>query len=375
MGKVGNLRRLLAVGALRRRPSSSPRCPEQHPARMRRSRPSTSARTTSRRAPRPMSGQLDQRHPQREQLALRGGRRHPAARVPRPSEERPDHRRTVEITYLTRKGGVHAYDSLATWNHTQSTADRCADINAADCVPGAAITFPIPLDPTVVADANGAGSATSGHQLARPGLHDVRRHDHRGLVVHARRRGGSSDSYAHVTLTYSVPVDSPTRQGHAPLRRPPRPEPRPARLGCRRRRRLDQRRPVPHPHHCGGRCLCRQPRQPDHVRRDPGACATSSSRRSRSAATPRSTTRRPAASRPPSRSRRRAAREGCLHEHHARRLHRYRVRASGRLGLHEPRLPGRGQRHDRERPDPTSTSIRARRSSARTRTRSAGRSS
>src|SRR5665809_2753 len=38
--------------------------------------------------------------------------------------------RTVEISYLTRKGGVHAYDSLATWNQTQTAADRCADIPA-----------------------------------------------------------------------------------------------------------------------------------------------------------------------------------------------------------------------------------------------------
>ncbi len=34
--------------------------------------------------------------------------------------------RSITISYQTRKNGVHAYDSLATWNRTQTTADRCA---------------------------------------------------------------------------------------------------------------------------------------------------------------------------------------------------------------------------------------------------------
>ncbi len=113
--------------------------------------------------------------------------------------------RTVEISYLTRKGGVHAYDSLATWNHTQTTADKCADIPAADCVPGAPSTFAIPSDPTVVADANGAGSATSGHQLAGQ-VFTL----YGGTITGASSythddASGTSDSYAHITLTYSVP--------------------------------------------------------------------------------------------------------------------------------------------------------------------------
>jgi len=113
--------------------------------------------------------------------------------------------RTVEISYLTRKGGVHAYDSLATWNHTQSTADRCADIPAADCVPGAASTFPIPADSTVVADANGAGSATSGHQLGGQ-VFTMYGGTITGVSSYTHDdAGGTSDSYAHITLTYSVP--------------------------------------------------------------------------------------------------------------------------------------------------------------------------
>ena len=113
--------------------------------------------------------------------------------------------RTIEISYLTRKGGVHAYDSLATWNHTQTTADRCADISAADCVPGAASTFPIPADPTVVADANGPGSATAGHQLAGQ-VFTMYGGTITGVSSYTHDdAGGTSDSYAHVTLTYSVP--------------------------------------------------------------------------------------------------------------------------------------------------------------------------
>jgi len=113
--------------------------------------------------------------------------------------------RTVEISYLTRKGGVHAYDSLATWNHTQTSADRCADVPAADCVGGAASTFPIPSDPTVVADENGAGSPTSSHQLGGQ-VFTMYGGTITGVSGYTHDdASGTSDSYAHVTLTYSVP--------------------------------------------------------------------------------------------------------------------------------------------------------------------------
>ena len=113
--------------------------------------------------------------------------------------------RSVEISYLTRKGGVHAYDSLATWNHTQTSADRCSGIPAGDCVPGPASTFPIPLDPTVVADKLGPGSATSAHQLGGELLTMYGGTITRVSVYSHDDAAGSSDSYAHVTVTYSVP--------------------------------------------------------------------------------------------------------------------------------------------------------------------------
>ena len=113
--------------------------------------------------------------------------------------------RTVEISYLTRKGGVHAYDSLATWNYTQTTADRCANLNAADCVRGSASTLAVPSDPTVVADSNGAGSATSGHQLGGQ-VFTLYGGTLTGASAYTHDdAGGSSDEYAHITLTYSVP--------------------------------------------------------------------------------------------------------------------------------------------------------------------------
>jgi uncharacterized repeat protein (TIGR01451 family) len=113
--------------------------------------------------------------------------------------------RTVEISYLTRKGGVHAYDSLATWNYTQSSAVRCANLAAADCVPGGASLLAVPPDPTVVADNNGSGSATSGHQLSGQNFTL-----YGGTLTSASAYthddpGGSSDEYAHITLEYSVP--------------------------------------------------------------------------------------------------------------------------------------------------------------------------
>ncbi|MGH2526847.1 MAG: prealbumin-like fold domain-containing protein, partial [Actinomycetota bacterium] len=113
--------------------------------------------------------------------------------------------RTVKIDYQSRKGGVHAYDSLATWNHTQTTADRCSDLNPADCVGGPASTFPIPADPTVVADNNGAGSATSGHQLAGQVI-TMYGGTITGVSVPTHDDpSGSGDEDAHVIVTYSVP--------------------------------------------------------------------------------------------------------------------------------------------------------------------------
>jgi len=114
--------------------------------------------------------------------------------------------RTVEISYLTRKGGVHAYDSLATWDHTQTNAARCTDLNPSDCVPGPQSTFPIPLDGTVVRDKGpGPYTATSSHQLTGQ-VFAMYGGTITGTSAYSHDDPSeTSDEYAHITLTYSVP--------------------------------------------------------------------------------------------------------------------------------------------------------------------------
>jgi uncharacterized repeat protein (TIGR01451 family) len=118
--------------------------------------------------------------------------------------------RTITIKYLARKGtgsaGNHAYDSLATWNHTETNADRCQGLAAADCPGGAASTHLIPADNTVVADSNGSGDSTANHELPDA---DRLMTMYGGTIdtvsapVHDNA-SGSGDDYASVTITYHV---------------------------------------------------------------------------------------------------------------------------------------------------------------------------
>src|SRR5919204_419645 len=77
--------------------------------------------------------------------------------------------RKIILKYLARKGqggvGNHAYDSLGQWNYTQTSADRCQGVTATNCPGGSESKFTIPVDNTVVADSNGAGSSTALHEL------------------------------------------------------------------------------------------------------------------------------------------------------------------------------------------------------------------
>jgi hypothetical protein len=54
---------------------------------------------------------------------------------------------SVTITFLSSRSGINAYDSLATWNFTQTTADQCQALIGPLCPGGTADTFPIPPDP------------------------------------------------------------------------------------------------------------------------------------------------------------------------------------------------------------------------------------
>ena len=72
---------------------------------------------------------------------------------------------TLTIQYQTRKSGIHAYDSLATWNKTSSAADACQGIAASTCA-GSPSTFPMASDSTSVNPvAGGASPVTSTHEL------------------------------------------------------------------------------------------------------------------------------------------------------------------------------------------------------------------
>jgi uncharacterized repeat protein (TIGR01451 family) len=118
--------------------------------------------------------------------------------------------RTITIRYLARKGqggvGNHAYDYLATWNFTQANADRCQDLASADCPVGSASTFPIPSDPTIVADSNGAGSSTALHELPQANRQMTM---YGGTITNVTapvhdNASGSGDDFATITVTYSV---------------------------------------------------------------------------------------------------------------------------------------------------------------------------
>jgi uncharacterized repeat protein (TIGR01451 family) len=74
---------------------------------------------------------------------------------------------SVTLSYMTRKDSGtqnHAYDYLATWNHTYVNADRCQSLgNPALCVGGTADVHPIPSDGASVSP--GGPQPTSAHEL------------------------------------------------------------------------------------------------------------------------------------------------------------------------------------------------------------------
>jgi hypothetical protein len=125
---------------------------------------------------------------------------------------------SVTFTYQARKGsaGVHAYDSLATWNYTQSTAERCLGLTGTDCVGGSPTTAQIPADSTVIAPFTPAGTgATSLHELpdasrlmtayglGASGTLSVTTPVHDCTAASACSNP-SVDDYASITVNYSV---------------------------------------------------------------------------------------------------------------------------------------------------------------------------
>jgi len=123
---------------------------------------------------------------------------------------------TLTVRYQARKASTHAYDSIATWNYTQTGADRCQSLATGTCPTGSASTFAIPFDCTEVPAATLPGTAQGGCSSS---ANDVTaRHQLAGQVatmyggaltditapVHDSAAAPGTDDYATVTFSYTV---------------------------------------------------------------------------------------------------------------------------------------------------------------------------
>jgi uncharacterized repeat protein (TIGR01451 family) len=112
---------------------------------------------------------------------------------------------TMTFRYQTKKGGINAYDSLATWNTTQTAANRSQDLNAADVVAGAASTLAMVADPLAAGHELGGrvwtmygGTLTASSAIT---------HDCTTAATPC-----ASDDSATVTVTYDVPASASERK-------------------------------------------------------------------------------------------------------------------------------------------------------------------
>ena len=116
---------------------------------------------------------------------------------------------TVTLSYMTRKDSGtqnHAYDYLATWNHTYVNADRCQSLgNPALCVGGAADIFPIPSDPNSVTP--GDPQPTSAHELPQANRQFVMYGGDitaTSAITHSTDPAEAGSDYGNITLTFDV---------------------------------------------------------------------------------------------------------------------------------------------------------------------------
>ncbi|MDA8279046.1 MAG: hypothetical protein M0Z63_01235 [Actinomycetota bacterium] len=118
---------------------------------------------------------------------------------------------TITIKYDTLKGDIHAYDSLATYNSTQTGITPtvlCAGAIQAACsavvAAGPMSTFPIPNDPTKVAPSGaGISEVTSAHQL--PGqVMTLYGGTITAISTPVHTGSGGSDQYATQTVTFNL---------------------------------------------------------------------------------------------------------------------------------------------------------------------------
>ena len=126
----------------------------------------------------------------------------------------PNH--SITLQWEDRKGSAeaHAYDSLATWNHTVTNADACQGLTASSCPAnfGSASTYPIPLDPTAVPPCVSpcTSDLTSAQQL--PNQDFVM---YGGTLTgvagaspytHTNPSDPSADDYTSITINYTAPT-------------------------------------------------------------------------------------------------------------------------------------------------------------------------
>ena len=112
---------------------------------------------------------------------------------------------TLTISYLARKGATHAYDSLATWNHTQDQATPCQGLAASICS-GPPQTFQMASDSTSVQPVGAGISAnTNQHELPAAArqwkMYGAATITATSAVTHSEPTNTSKDDEASVTLT------------------------------------------------------------------------------------------------------------------------------------------------------------------------------
>ena len=125
------------------------------------------------------------------------------------------HTHSLTFRYLTRKdsANAHAYDSLSTWNYTQTAADRCAGLpSKVSCPGGTASTYQIPPDTTPVTPVGtGISPDTSTHSI--PGVMTMFGGTITGVTapVHSNPNAGTGDDYASITIFYTTPTSATTQ--------------------------------------------------------------------------------------------------------------------------------------------------------------------
>ena len=120
---------------------------------------------------------------------------------------------SLDLTYLTRKGSAqaHAYDSLATWNFTQSTADRCQSLQNCPSGSSPSAVTDIPSDPTAVppATTHSGDARTAFRELPQANRQlqffgPVATTTAPGPITHTAAGSPSSDDYATLTVNYTL---------------------------------------------------------------------------------------------------------------------------------------------------------------------------